>query len=133
MKNLPKVITARLLKRGQTNAENRLWAELRKLRSNGLRFRRQHPIGEYIVDFICLEKKLIIEVDGGQHNIDSTIIKDKSRTEWLKSEGYRVLRLWNNDVLTNIEGVITRILQEESVSPSPNLSPSGRGTGKDKT
>jgi len=108
-----KVVLARQLRHRQTDAEIRLWAELRKLRSNGIKYRRQHPIGNYIVDFVCLEEKLIIEVDGGQHNLESEITKDESRTKWLESEGYRVLRFWNNDVLTNIDGVITRIIQEE--------------------
>ncbi len=71
----------------------------------GNKFRRQHPIGDYIVDFVNLENKLIIEIDGGQHNQEQTREKDAQRTEWLEGEGYRILRFWNNDVLTNIEGV----------------------------
>lgn len=93
MKNHHKVITARQLRHGQ-------------------RYQRQHPIGEYIVDFVCLKKKLIIEIDGGHHNLESEITKDESRTKWLESEGYRVIRFWNNDAITNIDGVITRIMQE---------------------
>jgi len=73
----------------------------------GLSFRRQHPIGRYIVDFVCLEKHLIIEIDGGQHDIERD--KDEVRTKWLVSEGYRVLRFWNNEVLTNLEGVLDTI------------------------
>ncbi len=113
MKNHRKVLLARHFRHEQTNAEKRLWTELRKLRSNGIKYRRQHPIGDYIVDFVCLERKLVIEVDGGQHNLESKITTDKLRTEWLANEGYRILRFWNNDVLTNIDGVITRIIQEE--------------------
>lgn len=71
----------------------------------GVKFRRQHPIGGYIVDFVSLYKKLIIEIDGGQHNEEQIKDKDEQRTRWLEGEGYRVLRFWNNDVLTNIEGV----------------------------
>jgi very-short-patch-repair endonuclease len=100
---------ARELRRKQTDAENLLWAGLRNLRSDGIKYRRQHPIGDYIVDFVCLEKKLIIEVDGGQHNEDREIKRDGNRTKWLENEGYRVIRLWNNDVLENLEGVIFRI------------------------
>ncbi len=107
-----KIKAARQLRRRQTNAENLLWAELRQMRTQGVRYRRQHPIGDYIVDFVCLEKKLIIEVDGGQHNVESEIAKDEHRVKWLESEGYRVIRFWNNDVLTNIEGVVSRIIQE---------------------
>ncbi len=100
---------ARELRHSQTDAENLLWAKLRLIRSNGVRFRRQHPVGHYIVDFACLEKRLIIEVDGGQHAENEE--KDKRRTKWLEDEGYRVIRFWDNDVLTNIEGVIFRIME----------------------
>ena len=75
----------------------------------GVKFRRQHPIGGYIVDFVSLHKKLIIEIDGGQHNEEQIKDKDEQRTRWLEGEGYRVLRFWNNDVLTNIEGVFMLI------------------------
>jgi len=94
---------ARGLRRQQTPAERVLWNRLRNQVGN--KFRRQHPIGDYIVDFVNLENKLIIEIDGGQHNQEQTREKDAQRTEWLEGEGYRILRFWNNDVLTNIEGV----------------------------
>ena len=112
---------ARNLRRGQTDAENLLWAKLRFMRSNGIRFRRQHPVGHYIVDFICLEKRLIIELDGGQHAENKE--KDSRRTKWLEDEGYCVVRFWDNEVLTNVEGVVFRIMENLEVSPSPNLSP----------
>jgi very-short-patch-repair endonuclease len=73
----------------------------------GLRFRRQHPIGKYIVDFVCLEKQLILEIDGGQHAIE--IDKDRDRDQWLLAEGYRILRFWNNDVFENLPGVLETI------------------------
>ncbi len=101
----------RELRRKQTDAERKLWARLRGLRVIGLRFRRQHAIGNYIVDFICLEKKLILEIDGGQHNEQHTIQKDDARTKWLESEGYHVLRFWNNDVVLNTDGVLEKILE----------------------
>ena len=101
---------ARNLRHNETDAEKRLWAALRSIRSNGIRYRRQHPIGRYIVDFVCLEKRLIIEIDGGQHALNAD--KDNERTKWLESEGYRVIRFWNNDVLTNIEGVVFRVMEE---------------------
>ena len=107
-----KILVARQLRRKQTDAESKLWAELRKIRSNNIRFRRQHPIGDYIVDFVCLKNRLIIEIDGGHHNLDEKIMRDELRAKWLANEGYRVLRFWNNDVLTNINGVIMRILEE---------------------
>ena len=109
MDKRPIINSARDLRRKQTDAEKLLWAQLRNLRSEGMKFRRQHPIGDYIVDFVCLEKKLIIEVDGGQHNEENQQEQDEARTKWLKSEGYRVIRFWNNDVLTNIQGVFYRI------------------------
>lgn len=114
---------ARDLRHSQTDAENLLWPKLRFIRSNGIRFRRQHPVGHYIVDFICLEKRLIIEVDGGQHAENEE--QDSKRTKWLEDEGYRVIRFWNNDVLTNMDGVLFRIMEtlKIEVSPSPSLSP----------
>ena len=115
--------TARDLRRSQTDAENLLWAKLRFIRLNGIRFRRQHPVGHYIVDFICLEKRLVVEVDGGQHAENEE--QDSTRTKWLENEGYRVIRFWNNDVLTNVDGVLFRIMEalKIEVSPSPSLSP----------
>ena len=98
---------ARRLRQTPTDAENRLWLHLRRKQLRGLRFRRQHPIGNYVVDFFCPEVQLIIEVDGGQHNAPDS--KDDIRTAWLESRGYRVIRFWNNDVLTNTEGVLTTI------------------------
>jgi len=95
---------ARHLRRHQTDAEQKLWAHLRR-NALGVSFRRQHPIGKYIVDFICLDRKLIIEADGGQHD-EERAAHDAARTAWLEAQGYRVLRFWNNDILTNIEGVV---------------------------
>jgi len=103
---------ARSLRRVQTPAERVLWNSLRSLQVGGSRFRRQHPIGNYIVDFVNLENKLIVEIDGGQHDENGVRRKDQKRTQWLESEGYRVLRFWNNDVLTNVEGVWL-LIQEE--------------------
>ncbi len=96
---------ARGLRRHQTLAEQILWNKLRGLQLDGIKFRRQHPIGSYIIDFVSLENKLIIEIDGGQHNETPIKERDEQRTKWLENEGYQVLRFWNNDILTNIEGV----------------------------
>jgi very-short-patch-repair endonuclease len=101
------VLLSRNLRKRQTDAENLLWRNLRQKQAEGFRFRRQHPIGRYIVDFVCLEKRLILEIDGGQHDIERD--KDQERTNWLVTEGYSVLRFWNNDVLTNLEGVLETI------------------------
>jgi very-short-patch-repair endonuclease len=102
-------VKARTLRKNSTEAEKRLWAALRSRRFNGYKFRRQRPIGCYIADFVCMEHKLIIEADGGQH-ADSA--HDSERDVWLKGEGWRILRFWNNDVLANMEGVLTGILRE---------------------
>ena len=91
---------ARGLRHWQTDAECIMWNRLRNHQMDGAKFRRQHPIGDYIVDFVSLDKKLVIEIDGGQHNEVENIEKDMQRTKWLEEEGYRVLRFWNNDVLS---------------------------------
>jgi very-short-patch-repair endonuclease len=98
--------TARRLRTTPTDAELRLWSRLRRKRLDGHRFRRQHPIGRYVVDFFCAEAKLIIEVDGGQHADESN-----ARANWLEGRGYRMLRFWNNEVLGNTEGVLAEILR----------------------
>ena len=111
---------ARGLRKRQTDAERALWNKLRSKQIEGVKFRRQQPIGPYIVDFVSLERKLIIEIDGGQHNERKVREKDQEREEWLKEKGYQILRFWNNDVLTNIEGVLERIKENlEGKTPSP--------------
>ena len=99
---------ARTLRRDMTDAERRLWAALRHRRLRALKFRRQHPIGPFIVDFACIEHRLIVEADGGQHADNED---DARRTMWLENRGWRVLRFWNNDIPTNPEGVQEAILQ----------------------
>ena len=101
---------ARQLRVRQTDAERRLWFLLRDRRLNGAKFRRQMPIGTYVVDFVCQEAKLIVEVDGSQHA--DQVPYDNARTEWLGAVGYRVLRFWNNDLTQNEEGALTAILNE---------------------
>ena len=103
---------ARNLRRQQTEQEKILWSILRNRQFYGLKFKRQVPIGVYIADFCCNEKKLIIELDGGQHNEPDSIEYDKKRTEFLKGEGYKVIRFWNNDINDNLEGVYTKLQQE---------------------
>ena len=99
---------ARRLRRAMTDAERALWRHLRMRQIAGARFRRQHPIGPYVVDFVCLAHRLVIEVDGGQH-ADS--MSDAARDAFLRTHGYQVLRFWNHDVLGNPEGVWLRIAQ----------------------
>ncbi len=90
-----------------TDAERVLWREVRNNRLGGHKLRRQHPLGPYIVDFCCEERRVVIEIDGGQH-ADSA--SDAIRTAWLESHGYRVVRFWNNEVLTNTQGVLAVFL-----------------------
>jgi very-short-patch-repair endonuclease len=120
---------AKTLRKNQTEAEKLVWRQLRSKGLSGLKFRRQQPIGDYIVDFVCLEKKLIIEVDGGQHAENEN---DRKRDAWLQSEGFAVLRFWNNDVLGNLEGVMERIYQSCG-SPSSQAPPLKGGEEKEKT
>jgi very-short-patch-repair endonuclease len=107
-----KIDRARTLRRHSTDVEALLWSRLRNRALGGHKFRRQRPVGPYVVDFVCLELALIIEVDGGQHALRRR--EDARRTEWLESEGLRVLRFWNHEVLQNLEGVLWTI--EEALS-----------------
>jgi len=97
---------AKKLRKNQTGAEKELWSELRREQLKGIKFRRQQPIGGYIVDFVTFELNLVIEVDGGQHHENK---EDEVRDEWLEDEGFTVLRFWNNEVLDNIKGVLKEI------------------------
>src|ERR1700733_9822446 len=94
---------ARALRRNMTDAERRVWRILCLRQMAGYKFRRQVPIGQYIADFVCHEARLIFEVDGGQH--DPASLLEAERTEFLEGEGYHVLRFWNHQILTNLEGV----------------------------
>jgi len=115
LKKRNKIAIAQKLRNNSTDTEKYLWKYLRGRQLEEFKFRRQHPIGKYIVDFINLERKIIIEVDGGQHSENK---KDKLRDKWLTEKGYEVLRFWDNEVLTNIEGVIESI-RNKLYSPSP--------------
>lgn len=107
---------ARALRRHATDAERRLWHRLRRQQVEGARFRRQQPIGPYIVDFFCYEQRLVIEVDGGQHTEQTEY--DLARTNYLKDNGLRVLRFWDNEVLLDIDAAVERI-REELLSTFP--------------
>ena len=100
--DVTKAARARRLRRSSTDAERRLWNRIRSRALGGHKFVRQEPIGRYIVDFVCRERRLIIELDGGQHATDK---RDAVRDQWLTGHRYRVLRFWNNDVMRNMEGV----------------------------
>jgi very-short-patch-repair endonuclease len=111
---------ARGLRTSQTDAEQKLWHRLRNHHLQGWKFRRQHEIDRYIADFACPDAGLVVELDGGQHG--GQMAYDQIRTRKLEGMGYRVLRFWDNDVLTNIEGVLEVIL-EALASPAPHPSP----------
>ncbi len=118
------------LRSNSTDAERNLWAHIRNRRLEGWKFRRQLPVGQYIVDFACLELRLIIEIDGGQHA--EQIHYDLGRTKFLQTKGYRVVRFWNNEVPGNIEAVLealTLTLSQRERELAYSLSPQGRGQG----
>ena len=108
---------ARTLRHNLTDVERMLWRSLREKQLDGHRFRRQHPIGKYIADFACIEQMLVIELDGGQHQ--EQLAYDEQRTDFLRSQGWQVLRFWNNDVLNNIDGVLTTIIEKFKILPPP--------------
>jgi very-short-patch-repair endonuclease len=123
---------AKTLRRNLTDAEQKLWYHLRAHRFMGRKFKRQKPLGRYVVDFVCLEEKLIIELDGGQHA--DSIKYDHERDSWLRSQGYTVLRFWNNELINETESVLEQIrlvLDHEAISSetlAPGPSPvNGRG------
>ena len=110
---------ARGLRRDMTDAERMLWRRLRSRELIGWKFRRQHPVGRYVVDFVCLEAGLVLELDGGQHAKSPT---DAARTAFLETSGYRILRFWNNDVLPQTDAVLAVIL-EAVAARCPHPSP----------
>lgn len=114
---------ARELRNNPTDAERALWRQLRFWQLDGYKFRRQQPLGRYIVDFVCLEKRLVVEVDGGQHAQQASI--DAERDTWLRDQGFVVLRFWNHDVLKNIDGV--KQLVYKTLQSTPYLNPSPQG------
>ena len=107
---------ANTLRRNPTEPEQRLWHSLRNRQLGNLKFRRQAPVGSYIADFLCLDIMLIVEVDGDTHS--STQAQDARRTEYLEGKGFRVIRFSNVEVMTNMEGVLLRILASAHPSPS---------------
>ncbi len=116
---------ARAMRREPTPPEKLLWRALRSEQVNGLKFRRQQPIGRYIVDFYCPSLKLVVKVDGATHVDDS---RDAIRDAWLSAQGIRVLRFWNNDVMGNLSGVLSSILA--GATPPPGPLPQGEGEKK---
>jgi very-short-patch-repair endonuclease len=121
--------TARAIRKRPTEAESKLWAGLRELSLAGYKFRRQEPIGNYVCDFVCFAKKLVVEVDGGQH---AENVADQRRTEWLESQGFRVLRFWNHEVLKDTQAALEVIFSalkgtDYPLSSHPRLKKARRG------
>src|SRR5690349_668054 len=104
--------TAKKLRANTTPHERILWRALKDLPTDGTHFRRQAPIGPYVVDFFCPAKRLIIELDGGHHNDDATARRDRERQQWLEHEGYRVIRFWNSEISSDLKAVLERIYAE---------------------
>lgn len=119
----PLTALSRELRKRSTETESYLWRYLRDRRLDAFKFRRQQPIGSYIVDFVNIERKVVVELDGGQHATD--VAYDKRRDAWLESEGYRVLRFWDNEVFNNIEGVLETI-RHALLTPHPDPLPRER-------
>ena len=113
---------ARQLRHNSTDAERHLWRRLRLRQADGLKFRRQYPIGRFIVDFVCIERGLVVEIDGGQHGSEQ-VIYDAERDAWLQTKGYQVLRFWNNEVLLEVESVLEVIRRRLARAPPSRPSP----------
>ncbi len=121
---------AKQLRSNSTDAERNLWAHIRNRRLEGWKFRRQLPVGRFIVDFACAELRIIVEIDGGQHA--EQIIYDLNRTKILQSKGYKVVRFWNNEVLGNIEGVLEALTLTLSQRERELANPLSEGEGTSK-
>lgn len=122
------IAVARVLRTSSTDVENLLWRQLRRKELAGLKFRRQQPIDNYVVDFVCFEKRVVIEVDGGRHASERD--KDAERDEYLIRNGFKVLRFWNNEVLQNIDGVLEVIRNSCWSHPPLNPLPSREGKSR---
>lgn len=121
---------AKALRKNMTAAETTLWYHLRAHRLQGFKFKRQKPVGQFIVDFVCMEHRIVIEVDGGQHLDEAQY--DQARDEWLRRRGFEVLRFWNHEVMGNLEGVLEAIhmaLRSRTLSPGPSPA---RGRGENE-
>ena len=119
MREGQKTFTARSLRKDESHAEKRLWAQLRNRTLDGCKFVRQSPVGPYIADFLCREAKLVIEADGATHSKPAEIERDRARTRYLEAEGYRVLRFQNDEIINGMDDVLTVIRSALAHIPSP--------------
>jgi very-short-patch-repair endonuclease len=120
---------ARDLRQRSTKIEARLWSALRGGQLDGLKFRRQHPAGNFILDFYCPQLRLAIELDGGQHNEDAQRVRDQRRGEWLRACGVTELRFWNNEVTQNLPGVLEKIKSVADQLRASGVTPTRRWRG----
>jgi very-short-patch-repair endonuclease len=121
---------ARALRKRLTPQEVKLWVKLRELKALGFHFRRQAPIGRYIVDFVSFSSRIVVEVDGGQHGMQKGAASDRERDAFLGSQGFRVLRFWNSDVDQNLNGVMESILHAlRTPTPALRADPPHKGEG----
>jgi very-short-patch-repair endonuclease len=118
----PHLAFAKRLRHEQTEAEQKFWRRVRNRGIGGCKFKRQYPMGIYVADFACLERRLIVELDGSQHAERQE--HDRIRDEWLASQGFRIVRFWNVEVFTNLERVMERVLRELDVGAAPSPRPS---------
>jgi very-short-patch-repair endonuclease len=130
-----KILRSRQLRIAASDAEQKLWHHLRRKHVNGLRFRRQFPLGPYFTDFVCLSARLVVEVDGGQHGLPRQQAHDGRRTAWLEANGFRVIRFWADEVMANTAAVLDGIeaaLREplpQGIARARSLAPSRKGRG----
>jgi very-short-patch-repair endonuclease len=120
-------VRARELRKATTPAEQKLWQVLRRKTINGLRFRRQYPLGPYFADFVCLPARLVVEIDGDTHTSEEDRANDERRTRWLTGQDFRVVRFWNIDVFQNLDGVVEQIERAVREAASPPPTPSRKG------
>lgn len=118
MENGSLALLANKFRKSLTEAERKLWGIIRRKQLGGFRFRRQVVFGKFVLDFVCFDPKIVIEVDGGQHNDEENKKYDRLRTEYLQSHGYRVLRFWNFQIFNEIEVVAEEILRNCLIPPS---------------
>ncbi len=126
----PLTPVAKKLRRNATVGERILWFHLRNRKVEGLKFKRQHPIGRFVVDFVCTDKKLVIEVDGATHMSEEAIRRDRNRQNWLEENGYVVMRFWGDEVKNEIVSVLERIRVKCGILPSHNPSLAREGSKK---
>ena len=126
----PLTKVAKLLRKNSTIGERILWFHLRNRKVDGIKFKRQHPIGRYVADFVCTDKKIVVEVDGSSHFNDKVKERDMKRQDWLEQNGYVVLRFWDHQVTKNVLGVLESIRQQCNATPSRKSLPPREGSKK---